>query len=160
MKPRVYIETTIPSFYHEDRPQPEMVARRNWTRAWWDGERHEYELVTSAAVIDELAPAVPRKGEGVVTLVLGLQRLKPTLETERLAQHYIDQKAMPRNLNGDAMHLALASWYGCDFLLTWNCSHLANANKTEHIRTINRRRGLSTPVIATPLELLNLDDHA
>ena len=54
MQPRVYIETTIPSFYCEVRPEPEMVARRNWTRTWWDQRRQAYQLVTSIAVLDEL----------------------------------------------------------------------------------------------------------
>ena len=159
MKPRVYIETTIPSFYHEDRPQPEMVARRNWTREWWERKRHDYELVTSAAVIAELAGAIPYKGLEIMELIASLPRVRRTIEVAELAQHYIEQKVMPRNLEGDALHLALASWHGCHFLMTWNCTHLANANKARHIGIINRRRGLPTPVIVTPLELLNLSDH-
>ena len=54
MRQRVYIETTIPSFYYEVRTEPEMIARRNWTRSWWDSQRHAYELVSSEAVLDEL----------------------------------------------------------------------------------------------------------
>ena len=50
----VFIETTIPSFYHEVRKEPEMIARRNWTREWWDNQREHYQLVTSIAVIKEL----------------------------------------------------------------------------------------------------------
>lgn len=53
-KPKVYIETSIPSFYHEVRTEPDMVARREWTRDWWDERRNAYELVTSDAVLDEL----------------------------------------------------------------------------------------------------------
>ena len=47
MKSSVYIETTIPSFYHEVRIEPDMVARRAWTREWWDDHRKDYELFTS-----------------------------------------------------------------------------------------------------------------
>jgi hypothetical protein len=54
MKPKVYIETSIPSFYHEVRPEPEMVARRQWTRQWWDQANDNYLLVTSVAVLGEL----------------------------------------------------------------------------------------------------------
>ena len=54
IRQRVYIETTIPRFYYEVRTEPEMIARRNWTRAWWDSRRQEYQLVTSVAVVDEL----------------------------------------------------------------------------------------------------------
>lgn len=54
VKPRVYVETTIPSFYFEIRKEPEMIARREWTRRWWDDERHHYDLVTSIPVLEEL----------------------------------------------------------------------------------------------------------
>ena len=61
---------------------------------------------------------------------------------------------MPADPRGDALHLALASFYKCDFLLTWNCTHLANANKFGHIRRINVMLGLNVPLLVTPLELL------
>ena len=51
---RVYVETTIPSFYHERRQEPEMIARREWTRDWWDNHASQYELVASFAVVEEL----------------------------------------------------------------------------------------------------------
>jgi hypothetical protein len=54
MQPRVYVETSIPSFYHEGRTAPDMIARRDWTRDWWDNHRQGYLLVTSEAVLDEL----------------------------------------------------------------------------------------------------------
>ena len=69
-------------------------------------------------------------------------------------QTYIDHKVMPCDPTGDALHLALASYHKCDFLLTWNCSHLANANKFSHIRRINTMIGLYVPILVTPLELL------
>ena len=58
-KPRVYIETTIPSFYHEVRTTPDIVARREWTRQWWSDAPERYRLVTSPAVLDELAGRRP-----------------------------------------------------------------------------------------------------
>jgi hypothetical protein len=60
---------------------------------------------------------------------------------------------MPADDAGDAAHLAVASYHGVDYLLTWNCRHLANANKFEHIRVINRRLGLMTPELVTPEQL-------
>jgi len=73
---------------------------------------------------------------------------------EEIIETYIAHKVMPRDPAGDALHLALASYHKCDFLLTWNCKHLANANKFDHIRRVNGIMGLFTPVLATPLELL------
>ena len=68
---------------------------------------------------------------------------------------------MPQVLKGDVLHLAYASYYKMDFLLTWNCNHLANANKRQHIRIINARQNLATPEIVTPLELFKetTDDY-
>lgn len=71
-----------------------------------------------------------------------------------IVEAYIRHKVMPRNPAGDALHLALASYHRCDFLLTWTCLHLANANKFDHIRRINVMPGLFVPLLVTPLELL------
>jgi hypothetical protein len=65
----------------------------------------------------------------------------------------MEQQIMPADDAGDAAHLAVASYHGVDYLLTWNCRHLANANKFEHIRVINRRLGLMTPELVTPEQL-------
>ena len=120
MSTRVYVETSIPSFFFEARTQPGMVVRRDWTRAWWEKATASRELVTSPAVIDELE----------------------------------------RGSFAAALHLALASYHRCDFLVTWNCNHLANANKFGHIRRVNTLLGLFNPALVTPLELLGGTDDA
>jgi len=151
---RVYIETTIPSFYHEVRAEPEMVARRNWTRTWWDNRRHAYLVVTSEAVIDELqAGTFPNKDQALVRLAdIQLVPVEPAII--EVVETYIQRMVMPRDPTGDALHLALASYHKCDFLLTWNVQHLENANKFAHIRRVNALLGLFTPTLVTPLELL------
>jgi hypothetical protein len=152
--PRVYIETTIPSFYYEVRTEPEMIARRNWTRDWWDSRRQAYQLVTSVAVIDELqAGTFPNQDQAVALLMdISLVPVEPAII--EIVETYIQRMVMPRDPAGDALHLALASYHKCDFLLTWNVLHLANANKFSHIRRINALLGLFTPALVTPLELL------
>ena len=71
MKKRVYIETTIPSFYYETRVEPEMVARRNWTRDWWDHHARRYDLVTSEAVFEELSEGkYPIKNKALLSRIL------------------------------------------------------------------------------------------
>jgi hypothetical protein len=67
---------------------------------------------------------------------------------------YVEKHVMPRDPVGDALHLALASVEKCDYLLTWNCRHLANANKFTHVRTVNTLLGLHVPFLVTPLELM------
>lgn len=76
-----------------------------------------------------------------------------------IVEAYVQHHLMPADPTGDALHLALASFHKCDFLVTWNCRHLANANKFGHIRRVNQLLDLYVPVLATPLELLGDDDE-
>ena len=152
--PRVYIETTIPSFYYEVRKEPEQVARRTWTRRWWDEQRHQYEVVTSEAVLDELEGGDYPSKEKALRLVDELPLLAVEPEIGEVVEAYIRHQLMPGDPYGDALHLALASYHKCDFLLTWNCRNLANANKFGHIRRINAMIGLYVPTLATPLEMI------
>jgi hypothetical protein len=152
--PRVYIETTIPSFYHEARTAPAIIARREWTRQWWESAALRYELVTSPAVLDELMGGPPERSAEWLTLLQDLPLLPIEPAIAEIVKAYIHQKVMPEDPGGDALHLALASHHKCDFLLTWNCRHLANANKFGHIRRVNALLGLFVPAIVTPLELI------
>lgn len=158
-RPRIYVETTIPSFYHEVRTAPDIVARREWTRRWWEKAPELYELVTSPAVLDELGGGRPEHGALRLALVRDLPLLPVEPAILEIVQSYIRYRLMPADPGGDAMHLALASFHKCDFLVTWNCRHLANANKFGHIRRVNTMLGLFVPALVTPLELLGDDDE-
>lgn len=158
-KPRVYVETTVPSFYHEVRTAPDIMARREWTRQWWDNATERYELVTSPAVLDELAGGLPERGAKRLALVRDLPVLPVEPAIAAIVQTYIRHKVMPADPAGDALHLALASYHKCDFLVTWNCRHLANANKFGAIRRVNTLLGLFVPALVTPLELLGGSDE-
>lgn len=153
MKPTVYIETTIPSFYFEVRPEPEMVARRNWTREWWKSYRHLFLLVSSEGVIAELAEGSYESQADALALLEDTELVEVPDEVADIIDVYLENHLMPRERVGDALHLALASFHKCDFLLTWNCRHIANANKFEHIRILNTRLGLFVPTLVTPMEL-------
>lgn len=156
---RVYIETTIPSFYFEPRSDPEIVARREWTRRWWHGAGDRYELVTSAAVIEEISRGDFSARQNCLRLIERLPLVPVEAAVADIVRSYIARKVMPRDPIGDALHLALASYHRCDFLITWNCRHLANANKFDHIRRVNTMLGLFVPALVTPLELLGDDDE-
>ncbi len=154
MKPTVYIETTIPSFYHSVRVEPDMVALREWTRSWWNDERRHYHLCTSDAVLDELETGNHPMRDEKIGLIQNLPFLEITYAIAEIVAVYHEHRLMPRDESGDALHLALASFHKCDYLLTWNCKHLANANKFGHIRRINGLLHLPTPELVTPLELV------
>ena len=153
------METSIPSFYFEARPEPEMVARREWTRAWWEKALGADELVTSLAVLEELSRGAFAARDDCLALMSGLPILAVDTSVVEIVQAYIRHSVMPADAAGDALHLALASYHRCDFLVTWNCRHLANANKFAHIRRVNGLLGLLTPALVTPLELLGDDDE-
>jgi len=157
-KTRVYVETTIPSFFHEKRTAPDIVARRQWTREWWSTAGDRHELVTSQAVLEELAEGRPDRSAERLAMVSGLQRLAIVPAIADIVEAYIQHRLMPADPTGDALHLAMASFHKCDFLVTWNCRHLANANKFGHLRRINTLLGLFVPALVTPLELLGEND--
>ena len=135
-----------------------MVARRNWTVDWWNHCRAKFELVTSLPVIEELQDGNHPNKKQALELISKIPLLSIEDKVGRIVEAYVSHKLMPSDPKGDALHLALASYHNCHFLLTWNCSHLANANKFEHIRHINTLLGLSVPVLATPNELMILKE--
>jgi predicted nucleic acid-binding protein len=156
IRPRVYVETTIPSTYFEVRTAATVVARREWTRRWWSTAAARYELFTSPGVLAELVAGRSERGAERAALVQHLPLLAIDSPVLEIVQAYIRHKLMPADPSGDALHLAIASYYKCDFLVTWNCQHLANANKFGHIRRINTLLGLYVPSLVTPLELLGV----
>lgn len=154
MKPQVYIETSIPSYYYEIRKDPETIVKKQWTREWWDNYRHRYELVIGPTVMDELERGNYPTKENTLKLIEELPLLEVNEDIEKIVTEYISHKLMPQDPGGDALHLALASYYHCQFLLTWNCQNLANANKFEHIRHVNTLLGLFVPIMTTPYALM------
>jgi len=123
-----------------------ILRSYSWTAA--------YEVYVSPAVLDELSDGdYPTKKEALA-LVADVAVLPIEKEIWDIVQAYITHSLMPSNPTGDALHLAIASYHKCDFLLTWNCRHLANANKFQHIRLINGILGLHVPSMVTPFEFL------
>ncbi len=159
MSALIYVETSVPSFYFETRPEPEMQAKRKWTREWWDAPKFGVELVTGFPVHRELQVAPARKRDKALALIENLPVLPYTEELDEIVAVYLAHKVMPREAMGDADHLALASFHKCDILVTWNCKHLANANKFGHIHRVNALLDLPTPALVTPLQLLEKDNE-
>ena len=156
---KIYVETSIPSFYFDTRSSTEMKAKRKWTRDWWAMTVPDTTRVIGEPVVLELEAAPSPKREQALRLIKDLPILDFTLEIDEIAQAYIRHMLMPREALGDAAHLALASFHKCDLLVTWNCRHLANANKFPHIRRINGLLGLFSPALVTPLELLGRNEN-
>ncbi len=154
MRETVYIETTIFSFYHDLRSSPAVVVMRQWTREWWESHSHQYELLTSTAVLAELEMGEMPHRADALAMAKRLPAIPIEDEIGEIVEVYIKHRVMPAQPLGDALHLAVASRHKVDYLLTWNCKHLANANKFAHIRRVNALLGLPMPALVTPLELM------
>jgi len=150
----VYIETTIPSYYHETRSTVSARAWRAATRLWWTGQRNRYQLCTSEYTIAELKMSPPAKARRCLALLRGVPQLPEPPGLQEVIEYYIGHRLMPAEAGGDAAHLAMTSMHHVDCLLTWNCRHLANINKLEHLSILNERLGLPVPQITTPLTFM------
>jgi predicted nucleic acid-binding protein len=131
-----------------------MVARRDWTRRWFDSAIASDRIVSSVAVLDELRRGDFPGRNDAVSMLDNIEMLELEDPVYEIVEAYLAHKLMPVDPFGDALHLALASYHRCDFLVTWNCQHLANANKFGQIRRINGILGLFVPELVTPMELL------
>lgn len=158
MKPTVYLDATIPSYYYEHRRGSVNQAWRQITAEFWESGRHDYEVFVSDEVVRELEDEgyPEEKRIRCLALIDGLPRLETTDEVTELAIYYAREGAMPSEDMGDAFHLAIATSYRIQYLLTWNCKHLANANKFRHIQVLSARRQLVPPLIVTSAQLLGI----
>ena len=154
MQKRIYIEMTIPSSYYTLRTDEESLIRQKLTRQWWDEYANLFTLTSSTAVIDELEEGSRQVTLDRLALLDGIEIFDPTVEIGHIAQVYVEKLIMPQEPQGDALHLAIASFHRVDTLLTWNCTHLANPNKFDFITRINRELGLATPELKTPHDYL------
>jgi len=149
-----YIETSIPSYYYETRTNTQIKAMQEWTKQWWNLPKQDCIIQIGLPVIAELLEAPHPKNENCLGLIENLPVLEYTEEIDEIVTAYIKHRIMPNEAMGDAAHLAFASFYKCDFLVTWNCKHIANANKFDHIARINSMLGLFNPKLVTPFQLL------
>ena len=156
---RIYIESTIPS-YVVARPARDLIqaARQQLTRDWWDLQREKHELFTSQVVLDEVAFGETTMAKLRLDLLDGVPLLQVNDEVKGLARTVLDSGLLPATAERDAAHIALASAYEMDILLSWNCRHIANAAIQARLRKLAEAAGFTLPVICTPEELME-NDH-
>ncbi len=155
MRKRIYMETTIPS-YLTARPSRDIVqaARQQLTREWWDSERHSYVLCISQIVLDEAAAGNEDAAQRRMAVLADLPLLDLTLDVDELALKIMASGLLPERASRDAIHIAVACVHHVDFLLTWNCRHIANATILRDLQNIIVDAGYEMPVICTPEELI------
>ena len=154
MKPKVYLETTIIS-YLAARPSRDIIiaAHQELTSEWWENRRRRFDLFVSQLVIQEAKAGdkdVAQKRLGILESIPLIDLNDNVISFARILM----DKVIPPKAVEDALHIAVATIHGMDYLLTWNCKHIANAEKEHAITAVCRSNNFEPPIICTPEELM------
>jgi hypothetical protein len=155
MSAKLYLETTIPS-YLVGWPSRDLLvaARQEITRDWWESRRSNFELYTSELVVREVRAGDATLASQRLEILRDIPMLPVSSEILKLAEDLIKEGPIPRKAADDAAHIAIATVYGCEYLLTWNCRHIANAELHRAIRRVIEEYGYEVPSLCTPEELM------
>jgi predicted nucleic acid-binding protein len=155
MKSKVYIETSIVSYLTGRRSRDLVIAaHQELTRQWWEERAGQFVLVISELVQQEAARGDPEASRIRITALDGIDILRVNDEAVSLAERLVSAELIPKESAADAFHIALAAVHGIDYLLTWNCKHLANASRRSRIEAFIKDAGFISSVICTPEELM------
>ena len=149
------METSVIS-YLVARPSKNarVASNQELTHEWWQTRRERFDLYASAVVVGEAQRGDPSLAAARVAIVRELRLVQVTREALDLAAALIAGAGVPKKANEDALHIAAAATNGLDYLLTWNCTHIANAVTIPLVNAICRRQGFEPPLIYTPQELM------
>ncbi|MCK5682996.1 type II toxin-antitoxin system VapC family toxin [bacterium] len=155
MKAKVYIETSIPS-YLTARPSNDIraMANQNTTLEWWENRRGDFEIFISEFVIAELSQGDPEAAARRLKAIEAIPELDINDEVRQLGKLLISEGPIPEKAEMDAFHIAVAAVNGMDYLLTWNCKHIANAVMRSRVENVCHNHGYLPPIICTPQELM------
>ena len=153
MKPTVYVETTIPS-YLTAWPSRDLVraAHQQITREWW-ARRDGFDLYSSRLVVQECQAGDAQAAADRLAALVGLPLLEQEAAEKELAEALVREVPLPAKAAADALHIATAAVHGMQYLLTWNCTHIANVALRPRIEAVCRSSGFDPPLICTPEEL-------
>ena len=155
MRPKVYLETTVMSYLTGWLSRDLVTAaHQRLTREWWADHRARFDLYVSQLVVQEAAGGDPGAASVRLEVIEGIEVLEITSAARDLAEQLVDGGIVPKKADVDAMHISIAVTNGMDYLLTWNCAHIANAAMRLRIEDVCRAAGYSPPVICTPEELM------
>ena len=155
MRAKVYVETTIPSYLAARRSRdPLVAAHQHLTREWWDSRRPAFDLYVSESVLEESAAGDEIVAKKRLELLANISLLALTDGILNIAEKLVAEGPIPPKAAGDALHISIATVYGCEYLLTWNCRHIANAEIQRAARLVVNSQGFELPAICTPEELM------
>ncbi len=155
MKQKVYIETSIVSYLTSRRSRDMVIAaHQELTLQWWEQRAGVFVLVVSELVREEAGRGDPAASAERLAAIEDLPILAISDEAISLAGQLIGSGPIPDSAAADALHIAVAATNGVDYLVTWNCKHLANAVHRSQIEAMVEKGGYACPVICTPEELM------
>ena len=155
MKPKVYVETTVISYLTAWPSRDVVVAGyQQSTREWWRTAGARFELVASELVVNESRAGDPVAAKDRLAVLESVTLLEATHEAANLAQKLIESGTIPAKAVEDAGHIAIAVTNGVEYLVTWNCRHIANATRRADIERVCREAGYEPTIICTPDELM------
>lgn len=159
-KATVYLETSVVG-YATSRPSRDAITafKQQTTRKWFEGRAPGYQLYVSTVVLREASSGDPAAVQERLALLDGISQLGVAVEADLLAEELLRDGAVPRQAAEDAMHIAICAVNGIQYLLTWNCKHIANAARRLDIERVCSEAGYEPPVICTPEELGDEDDE-
>ena len=155
MKPKLYLETTIPSLLTGWPSRDlQVAAHQQATAEWWRRRRSDFDIFISQLVLDEAAGGDPEAAKLRLEALADFPLLDATEEAAELALKLLAPNLLPPRAAKDADHIALAAVHKMHFLLTWNCTHINNAAIVPALARICRAAGYEPPLICTPEELM------
>jgi predicted nucleic acid-binding protein len=155
MSETVYIETSILG-YLTARPSRDIVVAANIeiTREWWDTRRSDFRLYSSQAVVKETSQGDAQIASQRLEIICNLALLDLNQSVLDLAEQFLERSTLPAKADVDAVHIAAATVHGMNYLMTWNCKHIANAQIQRKLAEISLDFGYELPILCTPYELL------
>lgn len=153
--PSVYLETSVIS-YLSARPSRDLIiaGHQQITNEWWETQGHKFEIYISQLVIQEARRGDAKAAQERLTLLQPIAALRVSSAALQLAQILLREAAIPQKAEADSLHIAISVVNGIDYLLTWNCQHIANAIIRKKVEQICRQNGYEPSVICTPEELI------
>jgi hypothetical protein len=157
MKETIYLETTIISYF-TSRPSNDIMvlAKQRITEQWWNNNLNKFDAYISEAVFEEISEGDRDAALKRLNVVNTIPSLEITDDVKNVYKIYLKRLQIPDKALRDAIHIAIASVHSIDYLVTWNCKHIANGEIIKKLISINIGLGLSIPVIVTPEELMEV----
>lgn len=154
IRPRVYVETSVVSYLTARSSRDVVVlGHQETTRAWWGSSLPHYDVYVSELVHFEASRGDPGAASERLKVMTQFPVLAISESARELAENYIREIPLPTKANADALHLAIATLNRMDYVVTWNCEHIAQGRVKRRLEEINRARGLAVPTVCTPEEL-------